>query len=204
MTSSTDREVNGSSGLLASFSCIATPGNHITWPGFLCGSSPWSISNYKQANTITKLACRSREMITSLLASNIQRLSIKPTTLLHANRLFTTSSYRMSEKYNVKPGGSGGMSGVTPTPANSRVGADKPKALDAEGAVGKQFTGEPLFELELVLMRRSSFAATWLTLARRGRSHWRYSAESGRSFRQGGGYRQAVHNRGKHRRDGAG
>lgn len=110
----------------------------------------------------------------------------------------------MSEKYNVKPGGSGGMSGATPTPANSRVGADKPKALDAEGAVGKQFTGEPFFELELVLMRCFLLAATWLTLARRGRSNRWYSPESGRSFRQGGRYWQTVHNRGKHRRDGAG
>lgn len=47
----------------------------------------------------------------------------------------------MSEKYNVRPGGSGGMSGATQTPANSGVGEHKPKALDADGAIGKQFTG---------------------------------------------------------------
>lgn len=46
----------------------------------------------------------------------------------------------MSEKYNVRPGGSGGMSGATQTPANSGVGEHKPKALDADGAIGKQFT----------------------------------------------------------------
>ena len=36
---------------------------------------------------------------------------------------------------------SGGMSSSTETPANAGLGGDKPKTLDAEGAVGKQFTG---------------------------------------------------------------
>lgn len=48
----------------------------------------------------------------------------------------------MSEKYSVKQNGSGGMSGAVPTPANSHVGHDKPKAFDAEGTIGKQFTGK--------------------------------------------------------------
>ncbi|KAJ4420317.1 hypothetical protein N0V82_004416 [Gnomoniopsis sp. IMI 355080] len=46
----------------------------------------------------------------------------------------------MSENFNVKPGG--GMSGSTQTPANSGVGEHKPKVLDANGAIGKQFTAE--------------------------------------------------------------
>ncbi|KAK6829403.1 hypothetical protein PG989_005807 [Apiospora arundinis] len=33
-----------------------------------------------------------------------------------------------------------GMAGSTSTPATAGVGDDKPKALDAEGAIGKQFT----------------------------------------------------------------
>lgn len=53
----------------------------------------------------------------------------------------------MSEKYSVKQHGSGGMSGSVSTPANSNVGHDKPKAFDADGAIGKQFTGElPSFD----------------------------------------------------------
>lgn len=47
----------------------------------------------------------------------------------------------MSQNYQVKQHGSGGMSGQTPTPANSHLGNDKPSVLDAEGAIGKQFTG---------------------------------------------------------------
>lgn len=35
----------------------------------------------------------------------------------------------------------GGMAGSVQTPANANVGHDKPKALDAEGSIGKQFTG---------------------------------------------------------------
>lgn len=75
----------------------------------------------------------------SLVAPHISRRS----STVPAKRLFTTSaSVRMSEKYSVKPGGSGGMSGSTQTPANSGIGHDKPKALDADGAIGKQFTGQ--------------------------------------------------------------
>lgn len=48
----------------------------------------------------------------------------------------------MSEKYSVKQSGSGGMSGSVQTPANAHVGHDKPRAFDAEGAIGKQFTGK--------------------------------------------------------------
>lgn len=47
----------------------------------------------------------------------------------------------MSENYGVKQTGSGGMAGSAQTPANSGVGHDKPKAFDAEGSIGKQFTG---------------------------------------------------------------
>lgn len=57
----------------------------------------------------------------------------------------------MSEKYSVKQHGSGGMSGAVSTPANSSVGHDKPKALDAEGAIGKQFTGSAPPPLSLSL-----------------------------------------------------
>lgn len=35
----------------------------------------------------------------------------------------------------------GGMASSTTTPANAHLGVDKPKAFDAEGAIGKQFTG---------------------------------------------------------------
>jgi hypothetical protein len=49
----------------------------------------------------------------------------------------------MSEKYQTKPGaGVGGMSGAQQTPANAHLGGEKPKALDKDGAIGKQFTGE--------------------------------------------------------------
>ncbi|KAK9415244.1 hypothetical protein SUNI508_02092 [Seiridium unicorne] len=34
----------------------------------------------------------------------------------------------------------GGMSSSTTTPANAGIGEDKPKAFDAQGAIGKQFT----------------------------------------------------------------
>ncbi|KAK7931121.1 hypothetical protein PG985_001833 [Apiospora marii] len=36
--------------------------------------------------------------------------------------------------------GQGGMASSTTTPATAGVGDDKPKAFDAQGAVGKQFT----------------------------------------------------------------
>ncbi|KAI0484850.1 hypothetical protein GGR56DRAFT_669362 [Xylariaceae sp. FL0804] len=38
--------------------------------------------------------------------------------------------------------GSTGMTGSVPTPANAHLGGDKPKAFDAQGAIGKQFTEE--------------------------------------------------------------
>lgn len=47
----------------------------------------------------------------------------------------------MSENYGMKQNGSGGMSGSVQTPANANIGHDKPKAFDAEGSIGKQFTG---------------------------------------------------------------
>ncbi|KAH6647728.1 hypothetical protein BKA67DRAFT_578412 [Truncatella angustata] len=33
-----------------------------------------------------------------------------------------------------------GMASATTTPANAGIGEDKPKAFDAQGAIGKQFT----------------------------------------------------------------
>ncbi|KAK7699080.1 hypothetical protein SLS64_011994 [Diaporthe eres] len=48
----------------------------------------------------------------------------------------------MSEKYTMKQNGSGGMAGSVQTPANSHLGQDKPKALDADGAIGHQFTAD--------------------------------------------------------------
>ncbi|KAK8054394.1 hypothetical protein PG996_013695 [Apiospora saccharicola] len=36
--------------------------------------------------------------------------------------------------------GQGGMASATKTPANAGIGEDKPKAFDAQGAIGKQFT----------------------------------------------------------------
>ncbi|KAI1880834.1 hypothetical protein JX265_001074 [Neoarthrinium moseri] len=33
-----------------------------------------------------------------------------------------------------------GMASATTTPANAAIGQDKPKAFDAQGAIGKQFT----------------------------------------------------------------
>ena len=56
----------------------------------------------------------------------------------------------MSEKYQSKPTGSGGMAGSTTTPANAGVGADKPGMFDKEGAIGKQFTGEFLLPIKPV------------------------------------------------------
>ncbi|PSR83568.1 hypothetical protein BD289DRAFT_390943 [Coniella lustricola] len=44
----------------------------------------------------------------------------------------------MSENFNVKP--SGGMASDIKTPATAGVGAVKPKAMDAQGAIGHQFT----------------------------------------------------------------
>lgn len=41
----------------------------------------------------------------------------------------------------MKQTGSGGMAGSVQTPANAHLGHDKPKAFDADGAIGKQFTG---------------------------------------------------------------
>lgn len=75
----------------------------------------------------------------SLLASRITRISSVNSP---APKLFSTATARMSENYTAKPTGSGGMSGATSTPANSGVGVHKPKALDADGAIGKQFNGK--------------------------------------------------------------
>ncbi|KAH9886811.1 hypothetical protein F4778DRAFT_786529 [Xylariomycetidae sp. FL2044] len=36
----------------------------------------------------------------------------------------------------------GGTASATNTPANAGLGEDKPKAFDAQGAIGKQFTGK--------------------------------------------------------------
>jgi len=36
----------------------------------------------------------------------------------------------------------GGKVGTVPTAANTGLGIEKPKAFDAQGAIGKQFTGE--------------------------------------------------------------
>lgn len=70
------------------------------------------------------------------------RIAQRSTSALRpASRPFTTSTIRMSEKYGVKQSGSGGMSGATQTPANSGIGHTQPKAMDADGAIGKQFTG---------------------------------------------------------------
>ncbi|KAI1436121.1 hypothetical protein GGR50DRAFT_652818 [Xylaria sp. CBS 124048] len=38
--------------------------------------------------------------------------------------------------------GNTGMASATKTPANAHLGEDKPKALDAQGTIGKQFTEE--------------------------------------------------------------
>ena len=35
-----------------------------------------------------------------------------------------------------------GTAPATTTPANADLGGDKPKAFDAEGTIGKQFTGK--------------------------------------------------------------
>ena len=45
----------------------------------------------------------------------------------------------MSERYG--PKADGGMASSTKTPATAGVGDDAPKALDADGSIGKQFTG---------------------------------------------------------------
>ncbi|EON98235.1 hypothetical protein UCRPA7_6203 [Phaeoacremonium minimum UCRPA7] len=44
----------------------------------------------------------------------------------------------MSERYG--PKADGGMASSTKTPATAGVGDDAPKALDADGSIGKQFT----------------------------------------------------------------
>jgi len=51
----------------------------------------------------------------------------------------TTMSAHNSSATGAKT--TGGMASATTTPANAHLGADKPKAFDAEGAIGKQFTG---------------------------------------------------------------
>ena len=38
------------------------------------------------------------------------------------------------------PGAKSGMASATPTGANSALGKEQPKMMDAEGAIGKQFT----------------------------------------------------------------
>lgn len=45
----------------------------------------------------------------------------------------------MSERYG--PKAEGGMASSAKTPATAGIGEDKPKALDADGSIGKQFTG---------------------------------------------------------------
>lgn len=55
----------------------------------------------------------------------------------------------MSENYNMKQNGHGGMAGAVQTPANAGLGHDKPKVFDAEGAIGKQFTGESTGKVRL-------------------------------------------------------
>lgn len=37
-----------------------------------------------------------------------------------------------------------GMASATQTPATAGIGEDKPKAFDAQGTIGKQFTGTAL------------------------------------------------------------
>lgn len=41
--------------------------------------------------------------------------------------------------------GQGGMASATKTPATAGLGEDKPKVFDAQGAIGKQFTGTSAF-----------------------------------------------------------
>lgn len=50
----------------------------------------------------------------------------------------------------MKQTGSGGMSGSVQTPANAHLGQDKPKVFDADGAVGKQFTGNYFLPREIL------------------------------------------------------
>jgi hypothetical protein len=40
-----------------------------------------------------------------------------------------------------------GMASATRTPATAGIGEDKPKAFDAQGTIGKQFTGKLLTRL---------------------------------------------------------
>ncbi|KAI0841116.1 hypothetical protein F5Y06DRAFT_293603 [Hypoxylon sp. FL0890] len=40
-----------------------------------------------------------------------------------------------------------GMSSQVKTPATAGIGEDKPKAFDAQGSIGKQFTGESPFDI---------------------------------------------------------
>lgn len=37
-----------------------------------------------------------------------------------------------------------GMASATTTPANASIGNDKPRAFDASGSIGKQFTGKDM------------------------------------------------------------
>lgn len=66
------------------------------------------------------------------LSSHRLRNSLSPSTITTAN---------MSENYSRKQNGSGGMASATKTPANSHVGLDKARMFDAEGTIGKNFTG---------------------------------------------------------------
>lgn len=43
-----------------------------------------------------------------------------------------------------------GMASATRTPATAGIGEDKPKAFDAQGAIGKQFTGTSLIIIRTI------------------------------------------------------
>jgi len=51
-------------------------------------------------------------------------------------------SSQKPESSHIGPKSTGGMAAETQTPANRDLGVDKPKAFDAQGTIGKQFTGE--------------------------------------------------------------
>lgn len=93
--------------------------------------------------------------------------------------------------------GASGKASDKTTGANMGIGEDKPKALDAQGAIGHAFTGEHTNEpnCSLVLPKHGPTNAL-----RRRRCHRRHCGQDRRSPRQGRHDREAVHYGGQHRR----
>ena len=58
-----------------------------------------------------------------------------------------SSSITQPQASQAGPKGNGGTTSATNTPATSGLGVDAPKVFDAQGTIGKQFTGEDKYSL---------------------------------------------------------